>query len=363
MKANPLAAILRLLSEQGVHIDASSGYEAWRAMRAGISAEHIMITSQQLPNDLNALVEQGVRFNATSLHQLETYGRLFPNTEVSIRLNPGVGSGATAKVSTGGPSSSFGIWQGDLAQAIAIAQKHRLTITKLHTHIGSGNDPAVWQAAAHITLEFVGKLPDVTTINLGGGFKAARMATETASDLSVIGPSIGQIITEFAQRTGRRLHLEIEPGTFLVANAGTLLTRVQDATATGTDGFRFLKLDAGLTEIMRPSLYAAQHPIVVINDRPARVRDYIVVGHTCESGDLLTPAPHHPDAPLPRPLQEARIGDLVAIEGVGAYCSAMSAIGYNSFPTPNEVLLGTGGQVRLIKRAQDLVSLTAAEVL
>ena len=95
MKACPNASVLRVFHELGLHIDASSGYEAARAMRAGIPAAHIQITAQELPDDLEALVRAGCLFNACSIRQLEVYGRLFPDTEVSVRINPGLGSGAT----------------------------------------------------------------------------------------------------------------------------------------------------------------------------------------------------------------------------------------------------------------------------
>lgn len=90
----------------------------------------------------------GVEFNATSLHQLETYGKLFPHTHTSIRVNPGMGSGGTNRTNVGGPASSFGIWHEYLEEAKIIAKKYHLTITKLHTHIGSGSDPEVWKKVA-----------------------------------------------------------------------------------------------------------------------------------------------------------------------------------------------------------------------
>jgi len=350
MKANPLAAILRLFNGAGIQIDASSGYEAHRAILAGVPPIHIMITSQQLPDDLSQLVKLGVQFNATSLHQLDSYGRQFPGTDVSVRLNPGIGSGHNPKTNTGGPASSFGIWHEDIPQIKQLAAAHRLRITKIHTHIGAGTDPEVWHEAARLTLKLVEHFALVTTINLGGGFKVARMSTEESTDLQSISGIIAELLTRFANRTGRRLRLEIEPGTFLVAGAGSLIGRVIDQTSTGETGFTFLKLNLGLTEIMRPSLYGAQHPIITVNDAPTESLPYVVVGHTCESGDLLTPEPGNPEIPATRLLQRASIGDLVVIEGVGAYCASMSAKGYNSFPEAAEVILSANGHAALATR-------------
>ncbi len=203
----------------------------------------------------------------------------------------------------------------------------------------------------------------VTHFNLGGGYKVARMETEKSTDLQVIGQPVARLLQEFADRTGRELHFEMEPGTFLVANAGALLSTVQDVADTGADGYRFLKLDCGMTEILRPSLYGAQHPIEVLQDVPAESGEpVVIVGHCCESGDILTPAPGDSEGLAPRSLPEARIGDLVAIGGAGAYCSAMSAKNYNSFPEAPEVLLKTDGTVRLIRRRQSLEQILQNEI-
>ncbi len=362
MKANPLRTILKIFDAAGVHIDASSGYEAHRAMKAGIAPNHIMITSQELPVDLKHLVAQGVLFNATSLRQLKTYAQLFPGTSVSIRLNPGIGSGHSNKTDTGGPTSSFGIWHEDIPNVIKIADEHKLTIDRIHTHIGSGANPQKWHEAARLTLGMVEHFPTVTTINLGGGFKIARMTGDVATDLPSVSTLISDLINDFYKSTGRQLHLEIEPGTFLVANAGAIVSRAIDLTATGARGYRFLKLNTGLSEIMRPSLYGAQHPIIVVNNNPFEPIPYVIVGHTCESGDLLTPEPGQPETPATRLLQTAQIGDPVVIEGTGAYCSSLSAKGYNSFPEPAEVLITTTGELRLIKRARALNDQIAAEL-
>ncbi|HEY5037207.1 MAG TPA: hypothetical protein VII74_08770, partial [Chthoniobacterales bacterium] len=110
MKANPSSYILAAFDRLGIAIDASSGFEAERALAAGVAPGKILITAQELPANLSALVARGVNFNACSLHQLETYGWAFPGTEVSIRINPGLGSGHSHKTNVGGPASSFGIW-------------------------------------------------------------------------------------------------------------------------------------------------------------------------------------------------------------------------------------------------------------
>jgi len=362
MKANPLAAVLKVFDNLGIQIDASSGYEAHRAILAGVKPNHIMLTSQELPDDLESLVAMGVKFNATSLHQLEVYGQKHLRQALAVRLNAGLGSGYRPGVSVAGPGASFGIWHEHVGQARSIIKKYDLTVDTVHSHIGCGNDPILWHQAAKLTLRLVSHFPSVTTLNLGGGFKVARMSDETATDLGPLGEGVSDLLSAYADHTGRKLHLEIEPGTLLTANAGALITRIQDMANTGRDGYSFLKLDTGMNDIMRPALHASQHPIIILNERAYNPHSYVVVGHNCESSDLLTPSPDDAESPEPRTLQEASIGNIAVIEGVGAYCSAMRLVGYNSFPTPNEVLVTSAGDFKLIRRRQELTDLTQSEI-
>jgi len=355
MKASPNAALIRILAGCGLHIDASSGHECHRAMRAGVPAAHISLSTQEFPADFRRLFQAGIRFNACSLNQLRRFGEQFPGGELGLRINPGLGSGGTVKTNVGGPASSFGIWHEYRGEARAIIEEHGLRVVRIHTHIGSGSDPAVWQRVARLSLEMVAEFPGVTTLNLGGGYKVGRMSYEQTTDLQEIGQPIREALEDLARDTGRRIHLEIEPGTYLAANACALLSTIQDIVDTGEEGYRFLKLDTGMTEILRPSLYASQHPIILLPrlDTGACL-PYVAVGHCCESGDILTPAPEHHDVLHPREFPEVEPGDLCVIEGAGAYCSAMSAKNYNSFPEAPEVLLRETGELVLIRRRQTL---------
>ncbi|HWP74176.1 MAG TPA: diaminopimelate decarboxylase [Methylomirabilota bacterium] len=351
MKANPSRGILTLFRDLGLHVDASSDHEVERALRAGFSPERIQLTSQMPSRTLKEHVGRGVLFNACSLHQLEEFGRIAPGGEVSVRVNPGLGTGSTKRTNTGGPASSFGIWHEAMGEVAAIAKRHRLRIRRLHSHVGSGTDPEVWKRCARMTLDLVGALPDVATVNLGGGFKVGRMPEEPSVDLADVGAHVRREIEAFRDRDGRALHLEIEPGTFLVANAGVIVASCVDVVDTGADGYAFAKLDAGMPEITRPSLYGAQHPIDVL----ARGREQaaiVFVGPCCESGDILTPAPGDPEALAPRWVPRPQIGDLVVVGGAGAYCAGMATINYNSYPQAPEVMLDADGSLTLLRRRQ-----------
>jgi len=361
MKANPSRGVLTVFRDLGLHIDASSDHEVERALRAGFSASTIQLTSQLPSPRLAEHLARGVLVNACSLHQLETLGRLAPGREVSVRMNPGLGTGSTKRTNTGGPASSFGIWHEYLGDVQTLAERHDLRITRLHSHVGSGTDPEVWKRCTRMTLDLAAKLPDVQRVNLGGGFKVGRMAGEPSVDLADVGAHVRDELLAFRDRDGRALHLEIEPGTFLVAKAGAVVATCVDVVDTGRDGYLFAKLDTGMTEVTRPSLYGAQHPIEVLADGREEA-DVVFVGPCCESGDILTPAPGDPEALAPRRVRRPQIGDLVLVGGAGAYCAAMSTITYNSYPQAPEIMREPDGTLRLLRRRQRLEQVWENEV-
>ena len=331
-KANSHPEIIRLFDELGLQFDASSSYEATLLLKQGVSGPRISLSSQQPAHNLDELLRAGVRYVATSLHQLELVAAspYRPRT-VGLRLNPGMGSGHNNRTMTGGVNSSFGLWHTYTKQALELARRHDIMIDRLHIHIGSGDDPRLWGEAMDAALTLVGRLPEVTTLDIGGGFKVHRFDDEQEADLAAICEVFSQKLSQFAEETRRRLHLEIEPGTWLVAHAGVLVAEVVDIVDTGADGHTFLRLDTGMNDITRPGMYGAQHEMMVLAGREER-REYIVVGHCCETGDILTPAPSNPENLASRRLARAEIGDKLVIFDAGAYCQSMSLKQYNAYP-------------------------------
>ncbi len=366
VKANPARAVLEVFDRAGLGFDASTIWEARRILAAGIDPANVHLTAQSLGTGFEELVEAGVRVTACSLRQLEQVGRAFPGRDVGVRINPGEGSGANNKTSVAGPAASFGVWHEQLDEVRATAARHGLRITKAHHHVGSGGDPVHWGRIAAAMLEMVDGLPDVDVVNFGGGFKVARHPDESQTDMDVAGREVARLLRTFAERTGRELRLELEPGTFLTANAGVIVARVDDVVSTGTGGHVFVKLDAGMTEILRPSLYGALHPVTFHPARPdgalGAEEPLVVVGPCCESGDLLTPAVGDPESLGPRRLPRPAPDDLAVIGGAGAYCATMSARNYNSIPAAPEVLREPGGDLRLVRRRQSLDDVLREEV-
>jgi diaminopimelate decarboxylase len=392
VKANPYPEILAMMNKSGIHFDASSSYEAQELLEQGVSGSAISLSSQQTPHNLKELLDAGVLFTATSINQLKLFidwyranSRTSLNTEhvsnvsnisntVAVRINPDVGYGHNKRTSTGGINSSFGIWHEYIGELLALTSSAGVVINRLHIHVGSGADPSIWGEVMERSLQIARQFPDVNSLDIGGGYKVHRFGDEKEADMQAIAQIFSEKLTQFFKDTGRKLQLEIEPGTYFIAHAGVLVARVDDIVDTGTDGYTFLKLNTGMNDFLRSGMYGARHKIEIVNGKSSSgsdvadvlsvgargvpsdifsskykkdevsmkeypMKEYIVVGHNCESGDILTPAQGNPEEIEPRLLREAHIGDEVRIYDVGAYCASMRAKGYNSFPDAIEVMV------------------------
>ncbi len=366
LKGNSTGAIIKIFDRLGLSFDASSLWEALKVLAVGVEPSKILLTAQEVPEDLRQYTERGLQFNACSLRQLELYGRQSPGGDVSLRINPGQGTGFINRLTSGGAKSSFGIWYEYLDEARQLVEKYRLKVKRIHHHVGSGHDPETWLRIASSTLEHAKMFGPPSIINLGGGYRVKGLQNEEDIDYRSIGERLREIFEKYAQETGVQPHLEIEPGTFMVANCGSLVTSVVDVVDTGAEGYKFIKLDAGLTEVIRPGFYGSLHPLVSI---PARgelrttAREYVVTGHTCIAGDILTVAVRDPETIVPQLISEVVPGDLLVVERAGGYCSSMNMKNFNSFPESPEVLLRKDGSFDLIRHRQTLEQMTQNDVL
>lgn len=363
MKANSNKNILRFFSKKWIQIDASSYYEVKRALLAWIAATDIQLSSQELPSEenLKEIIQEGVFFVATSLHQIEVFGELFPGKNVWVRINPLSGSGAFKKISTGGKTSGFWIWYEYIPQVLEIATKYNLKITKFHQHIGSENTPESWVESAKFWLNIIETLPDVEIFDMGGGFKMAIMPYEKTADLQAIGEQVKQVFFDFEQKTGRQLKLEIEPGKYLVINTCSVIAKVVDIVDTGSEGYTFIKVNTGMTEMPRPTMYGVQQPIYVAW-WSQNTKKYVVIGHCCESGDLLTCKLYEQETIEERELGEAKKWDMIVFDGAGAYNASMSMKNYNSFPEAGELLVRKNGEIVEIRKRQTLEQMLQNEI-
>jgi len=366
MKANPNINILKIFKNLGLKIDASSEYEAFRALNAWFKGEDISISAQELPTKLEEIINFWVFINATSLHQIEEIGKMvkklwLKNYEIWVRINPGTGDGAFKAISTWWITSWFGIWYEYIPQIKELAKKYNLKITKIHIHIWSENTPESWVNSANIWLDFVEQFEDVKTLDLWGGFKRAIMPYEKDANLQAIWEAVKEKIEDFYKKTWRKIKLEVEPWKSLVINACSVLAKVVDIVDTGEKWYKFLRTNTWMTEMPRVPMYWVQEPIYVLNNSLEK-EDYVVIGHCCESGDLLTCKLYEQETIEPRTLNKAQIWDLIVVDGVGAYNSSMSMKNYNSFPESWEVMIMKNGEIKEIRKRQKLEDIWQNEI-
>jgi diaminopimelate decarboxylase len=368
MKANPNLSLLRFFHNHNIWIDASTPNECYRAMAAGIPADHILLTSQEVPSEetLKDLVKEGIEYNACSLLQLKNYAKSFPNTEISIRFNTGRGSSYRKNTSTGGKGSSFGIY-GKREKIKEILEANDLTLKRVHIHIGSGAYIDAQQESIYDAIEILKEFPSAKILNMGGGFKVARMPGEQETNIVELSTPGNELLSDFCKESGRQINMEIEPGTALIANAAYIVASVTDAVDTGNDkdSMSFVKTNTGMTMNTRITMYGSQHPIEIIKQSSSGGEDIkcVVVGECCESSDILTCLPGKPAEMREVELNNPQIGDLIIVGGAGAYCSGMSLINYNSKQQAAEYFAREDGSIIQIRNKQKLKDVWKDDIL
>lgn len=360
--------VLRLMREQGVAVDAVSRGEILRALKAGYQAgaesSEIVFTADVIDQaTLDTVVQHQVPVNAGSIDMLRQLGAASPGHRVWLRINPGFGHGHSNKTNTGGEHSKHGIWHAELEQALAVVKAQDLKLVGLHMHIGSGVDYGHLQSVCGAMVDLLRRTlvggHDVQAISAGGGLSIPYKAGDAGIDTVAYHQLWQAVQKEATQLFGHAIHLELEPGRYLVAESGLLITQVRAVKDAGAN--HFVLLDTGFNELMRPSMYGAHHHMSVLSASPGAAmgaeRPTVVAGPLCESGDVFTQTDG--GVVTPRMLAPAQVGDLVVIHDVGAYGASMSS-NYNSRPLAAEVLVN-GGVAKLIRRRQTVGELMALE--
>jgi len=356
--------ILRLMREQGVKVDSVSRGEVLRAIAAGFTpgGEDIVFTADLMDHEtLATVVEHKVPVNAGSIDMLRQLGPASPGHKVWLRINPGFGHGHSNKTNTGGEHSKHGIWHTELGDALAVIKAQGLQLVGLHMHIGSGVDYGHLSEVCGAMVELVRQTQsaghDLQAISAGGGLSIPYREGEPVIDTNHYFGLWDAARKQAQEIVGHALHLEIEPGRFLVAESGVLLSEVRATKQAGAN--HFVLVDAGFSELMRPAMYGSFHAMSVIaadgGARPEQAS--VVAGPLCESGDVFTQ--EDGGVVAPRLLPAAQVGDLLVIHDTGAYGASMSS-NYNSRPLAAEVLVD-GGANRLIRRRQTVEELLALE--
>ncbi|HEX4132887.1 MAG TPA: diaminopimelate decarboxylase [Pirellulales bacterium] len=364
-KACSNLAILDLMRRNGVLVDAVSAGEIRRALAAGYAAEGdpppIVYTADIFDREaLDLVIEKNIHVNCGSPDMIEQLGVQAAGRNITLRVNPGFGHGHSQKTNTGGEQSKHGIWHEQLEDCLRLADDNGLNVSGLHLHIGSGTDlehlSQVCGAMKRLAIE-VGR--SITSISAGGGLPTPYKAGDSYVDLEVYFDLWDATRKRLEDAFEHRVHLEIEPGRYLVAESGYLITEIRAVKKMG--GNTFYLVDAGFNNLARPILYGAHHPMSIvlargtIEHRP--MTDVVVGGPLCESGDIFTQS--EGGFVCTRSLPAAEVGDLLVIERAGAYGFVMGS-NYNSKPLAAEVLLSSGRPV-LIRARQTFDDLVRGE--
>jgi diaminopimelate decarboxylase len=364
-KACSNLAILDLVRRHGVLVDAVSAGEIQRAVAAGYSTTGspppIVYTADIFDAEaLDLVVKHGLHVNCGSPDMIDQLGAIAPGRDITLRLNPGFGHGHSQKTNTGGEQSKHGIWHAQLNDCLRAADGAGLGVSGLHMHIGSGTDlehlaqvcDAMEQAARE-----VGRT--ITTISAGGGLPIPYREHDQTVDIDAYFKLWDATRKRLEDAFGHKVHLEIEPGRYLVAESGYLVAQIRAIKRSGANTFYLL--DAGFNNLARPILYGSYHHMSLVpcgeGGNTRQLHEVVVGGPLCESGDIFTQ--EEGGFVRSRLLPVAEVGEYLVIECAGAYGFVMGS-NYNSKPLAAEVLV-QDGQAHLVRRRQTFADLVSGE--
>jgi diaminopimelate decarboxylase/aspartate kinase len=327
MKANANTEVLRTFRELGLGFECVSIGEVKKVIELfpDIDRKEILFTPNFAPKkEYEEGIELDVNVTLDNIYPLQEWPELFEEQELFLRIDPGHGHGHHKHVKTGGVHSKFGIPRFEINEVDELVEVHNITVKGLHAHIGSGiKDPQSWKDTAVILHEVAEQLGGVDILDLGGGFGIQENETQAHLDLGAVNKFLNQF---------KEVHPEydiwVEPGRFLVATAGVLLTEITQLKGKGK--VRYLGVDTGMNSFIRPALYGARHTIVNLSklDQPT-TQTVNIVGPICESGDKLG---------IDRMFPDSEEEDVILLANAGAYGHVMSS-NYNLRPPARELVI------------------------
>jgi bifunctional diaminopimelate decarboxylase / aspartate kinase len=327
VKANSNARILQVLAEMGVDFDCVSPGEARHIFDVipGLDRKRILLTLNFAPREeYEWAIENQIRLTLDNLYPLLHWPEVFDGKEIFIRLDPGQGRGHHEHVRTAGVHSKFGIPRFELDELVRLVNQANARVVGIHAHSGSGiQDPEAWRTVAGELIKVARLFPTVAVLDLGGGLGVPERPGDGEFDL----PQLDETLTEI-KKACPEYELWLEPGRFLVARAGVLLTHVTQIKGKGE--MRYIGVGTGMNSLIRPALYGAYHEIVNLSRPNEPATDTVtVVGPICESGDRLG---------SDRLMPESREDDVILILNTGAYGYVMGS-NYNMRGIAGEIVI------------------------
>ncbi len=359
-KANTNLAVMKILESEGCCVDTVSPGEVYISRKLGFSPDRILFTGNNITNEeLKMVHDMGVILNIDSVSALNRLAEVVDpkGLKISFRVNPMVGAGHHEHTITGGVMSKFGIMDNEASEVYAAAKDLGFNPIGMHSHIGSGIlDPEPFKLAIGSTMDIAGKVHeevgiDFDFVDFGGGVGVPYTPEEKALDLDHFAhENITYFKEKLAEYNMGNPTMFLEPGRYLVADAVTLLVKVNSVKQSYR---KFIGVNAGFNTLLRPSMYDSYHHIVDASRMSAPISQEVdVAGNVCESGDLFA---------RDRPLPDVQEGDVLGILNAGAYGFTMAS-NYNSRPLPAEVLV-TDGEATLVRKAQTFDDLFTNQII
>jgi diaminopimelate decarboxylase len=357
MKANGALAILDLVRGAGFGCDAVSPGEIHIAQKAGFTPDNIWFTCSNVSDDdLRAIGDERIVINVNSMSEIDRILALDLRNPVALRINTDIGAGPHVDVVTAGGGVKFGIDLAEVESARMVIEDSGRKVVGIHAHIGSGIDSiAPLIESARRLLDLATSFPNLRWLNFGGGISVPYEPGAAEFPIDDYGAELTRIAGRMLR--ARDLTAILEPGRYLVAESGTLLSRVTSRRLSG--GQFWIGVDTGFNHLVRPSKYGAYHHIVNASkgspgslrqtfDAKAMTDTVVVAGNLCESGDVFTRS--ESGRVLTRTIDRTSVGDLLAFCDAGAYGFSMASL-YNARLLPPEIMVD-GDQSRLIRERQ-----------
>ena len=346
-KANSNPAILKEVKDAGLCVDCMSPLELNLNKKSGFNNEEIVYVCNNIDKEEMKMVhDEGILICLDSISQVETWGQIFPNSNIMVRLNPGIeGVGHSEDVITAGKVTKFGITEANLDELFRVIEKYNLNIIGTHQHLGSLflNDKIDdFVMGVKAGLDIIRKrFKNVSIVDLGGGFGVPYEPGENNLDLDLLVKKLEPVLIDFAENYPTLKEFKFEPGRFIPCESGYLIGRVN--AIKHENDIWWIGTDLGMNQLVRPSMYDSYHEITVLSDEGKEEIIANICGNVCEGGDIIAKK---------RRVILPKVGDIVIVHNAGAYGYSMAS-NYTGRQRPAELLIDNG-EIKLIRKRETL---------
>jgi len=332
--------ILKIIKKIGGDVDAVSIEEVKIALYVGFKPDQIFFTPSGVDlGEIEEAFKYGVQINIDNFRALKKISNKFQGVSIGIRINPNIYAGGNSKISVGHSESKFGITIDEISKIKKIINNKDLSINGIHMHTGSDIENInLYLKACGVLFNIAESFKNIKFLDFGSGFKVKYSENDFETDITELGKNLSSKFNKFISDKNNKISFHIEPGKFLVSEAGVFLTKVNYVNPRKNKNF--LHVNSGLNHFIRPMFYGSQHSIVNITSKIKDKENYSVVGYVCETDTFAENVS----------LNKTSEGDILCFKNAGAYCFSMSS-NYNSRLKPAEVLISKG-KIKLIRKRE-----------